>query len=293
MMESIHHTLRLYIPPSERSCVSPPFSCCRSTSAPFSTSLKPPWELPTEEEEEDATESEKPSFHLADFSEILQVLDDFCEIRQLAEVLRLHVHCQAVVDMRNQQGVKVKPCCRGFGFNHDSFPKSRYEVLKNSRAKGEVYTSSRITVRLPPEVAKADGDTSMETEEITLQPNHRRSSKGPRTPSHDFTFAKSISPVLAPLLKSGPCPLSLTEQLEEFTSEGHNPSTNPHRDRSSVQHTGHPERIPTVMEHGGENASQQNLELIEQDLTCTSEISPLLASGKNVKLPLIYLCHYL
>lgn len=520
-MESIHNTLRLYMPLSEKSCVSPPLSRCRGTDSSFSASLKPPRELPKkgeEEEEEDCTtESEKPSFHLADFREILQVLDDFCEIRQLAEVLRLHFHCQAVVDMGNRQGVKVKPCCHGFGFNHDSFPKSRFQVLKNRRAKGGVYTNNRITVRLPPvpskisssfgvqdsqiicrslsrkrrtirgpaelqpswnartdfpfkkdlssrkgssiilesslpdsdtdqseydnekysssgnlenvritkdddrcaptakkiqpggdrdwaktageekhsslwmkeekgnkavaqrlmgkieelegiihqvrlssdwmdgggdgrdeahcimngdaqrdnltcrkmffqntrysdderhlkefqvlgealnrslrqvlkmEAAKAERDSSIKTEEITLKPNQSRSTKRPLTHSHDFTFAKNISPVLAPLLTSSPCSLKPTEQLEKPTSESHNPSTNSNRDSSLSQHTEHPERVPTVLEHGRERASQENLELSEQDQTsrCTSEIGDLLCSGNNAKLSFIYLSPYL
>lgn len=468
-MESIHNTLRLYIPLSERSRVSPPLSRCRGTDTPFSASQRPTWELP-EEEEECTTESEKPSVHLADLRAILQVLDDFCEIRQLAELLRLHFHCQAVVDMGNRQGVKVKPCWGGFGFNHDSFPKSRFQLLKNRRAKGRVYTNNRITVRLPPvpsqtsypfgvrdsqiicrslsrkrrtirrppelqpswkartdfpfkkdlssgsgssiilesslpdsdtdqseydnekysssgnlenvrikkkatvqrlmgkieeiegiirqvrlsscwmdeggdgkdearivvdgdahrdnpkcrkmffqntgysddechlrefqvlgealsrslrqvlkmEAAKADRDPSIETEETTLKPNHSRSTKRPLTHSQDFTFAESISPVLAPLLTSSVCSLSPTEQLERSTSECHKPSTNSDRDSSLSQHTGHPERIPIILEHGRERSSQENLDLSEQDQTgrCTSEFGDLLSPGNNAKLML-------
>lgn len=141
-MESIHNNLRLYIPLSERNCVSSPLSCCRGTDSAFSASLKPPRGPPEEE-----VEAEKPPFHLAGFREILQVLDDFCEIRLLAEALRLHFHCRAVVDMGHQQGVNVKPRCHGFGFDHDGLPKSTF--LKNRRAKGGVYTNNRIPVRLP------------------------------------------------------------------------------------------------------------------------------------------------
>lgn len=500
-MESSHSTLRLSIPLSERSCVSPALSRCRGTDSPFSAPLKPPQELPKEEEEEGTAESEKPSFQLADFREILQVLDDFCEIRQLAEVLRLHFHCQAVVDMGDQQGVKVKPCSRGFGFNHDSIPKSRFQVLKNRRAKGSVYTDNRITVRLPPVSVRdsqifcrslsrksrtirgppelqpswnartdfpfkkdlssrngpsiilvsslpdsdtdqsdydnekysssgnsedmritkddnrcaptakkiqpgGDGDwaktageekhsslwmkeekgnkaaaqrlmgkmeelegiihqvrlssdwmdeggdgrdeahfimdedaqrdnlksskmffqntrysddeshlkefqvlgealsqslhqvlktEAANAEEIALKPNHSRSTKRPLTHSHDYTFAESFSPVLAPLLTSSPSSLSPTEQLEKSTFKGYNPSTNSDGDSSSSQHIGHPERLPPVLEHGRERASKENLELSDQDQTCrcTSEIGDLLCSGNNTKLPYIYLSHYL
>lgn len=507
-MESIHNTLRLYIPLSERSCVSPPLSCCRATDSPFGASLKPPQELPEEEKEEGTTESEKPSFRLGDFREILQVLDDFCEIRQLAEVLQLHLHCQAVVDMGNGQGVQVKPRCHGFGFNHATFPKSRFQVLRNRRAKGRVHTNHRITVRPPPVPLKTsspfgvresqiiykslsrkrkttrgppdlqpswkartdfpfkkdlssrngssiilkcslpDSDTdqseydkeknsssgnlenmritkaedrrgqtakkiqpgsdedwekpageekhsslwmkekkgnkaavqrlmgkieelegiihqvrlssdwmdeggdsrdeapfimngdaqrddlkcskmffqntgysdderhlqefqvlgealsrslrqvlkmeaSIETEKITLNPNHSRSTKRPLTFTHDLTFAGSISPTLAPLLTSSPCSLSPTERLEKSTFEGHKPSTNSDRESSLSQHTGHFERIPTVLEHGRGRASLENLELSEHHQTsrCTSEIGDLLCSGKNAKLPFIYLSH--
>lgn len=507
MMESIHNTLGLYISLNERSCASPPLSRCRGTDSPFSTSLKSLLELPEDEEEEGqhqgTTESEKPSFHLADFREILQVLDDFCEIRQLAEVLRLHFHCQAVVDMGNQQAGKMKPCCHGFGFKPDSFPKSRFQVLKNRRAKERVYTNNRITVRLPTvpsktsspvgvcdsqiicrslstktrtirgppelqpswksrtdfpfqkdlssrsgstiildyslpdsdtdqseynnekysssgnlenmrisedndrhaskarktqpkrdgaktageekrsclgmkeekgnkaaahrligkmekqegvmqqvrlgsdwmdedggdeahfimegdaqednlkrrkmffqntgysdderhleefqvlgealsrslrqvlkmEAAKADRSPSIETEKMTL-PDHSGSTKRPLTHSHDFTDAESISLVLAPLLTSSPCSLGPNEKLEQSTSESLSPSTNSDRDSSLSQHTGHLERAPRVLEHGRERASQENLELREQDQTsrCTSEIGDLLCSGNKAKL---------
>lgn len=508
-MESIHNTLRLHIPLSERSWVSPPLSPCRGTDSPFSAPLKP---LPEEEgEEEGTTESEKPSFHLAYFREILQALEDFCEIRQLAEVLRLHFHCQAVVDMGNQQGVKVKPCCHGFGFNLDGFPKSRFQILKSRRAKGRVYTNNSRTVRLPPvpsrtstpfsvrhsqiicrslsrkrrtirgppelqpsweartdfpfkkdlssrtsssiileaslpdsdtdqseydnekylspgssekvritkdgerhvppakkkqpgdgdwskmareethsslwmkekmgnkvaalrlmgkiealegiihqvrlssdwvdgggdgrdeahfvvdgdaqpdnpkcrkmfyqntgysddehhlkefqvlgealsqslrrvlkmEAAHADSEPSIETEEVT----HSRSTKRPLTHPHDFTFAESTSPILAPLLTSSLCSLSPTEQLEKSTSEGHNGSTNSERDSSSSQHTGHPEHVLIGLERGREGASQENLELREQDQTSrgSNRTGDLLCSGNNAKLMLTLFIYF-
>lgn len=188
VMESIHNTLHLYNPLSERSC--------RGTDSSLSASLKPPRVLPEEEVEE-----EKPSFHLAGFREILQVLDDFCEIRQLAEVLRLHFHCRAVVDVGNQQGVKGKPCCRGFGFIHDGLPKSRCQVLKNRRAKGGVYTNNKIAVRLPPVPSKTSHPSGVRDLQIICRSLLRkgRTIRGPPElqPSWkartDFPFTKHLS----------------------------------------------------------------------------------------------------
>lgn len=163
-MESSRGTLRLDIPLNEMSCGSRSLSRHRGTDPPFRAPLKPPGELPKEEEEkeEGLRESEKPSFHLTDFREILQVLDDFCEIRRLTELLPLHVHRRAEVEMGNQQGVNVKPCSPGFSFNHDRFQKSRFQVLQ--RAEGTVPANNRIarsllmpskTIRGPPELQPA------------------------------------------------------------------------------------------------------------------------------------------
>lgn len=145
-MESRHGTLRLYIPLSKMSCVSRFLSQRTGTDPPFRASRNPPPEPPLEEEE-GTTESERPSFHLTDFREVLQVLDDFCEIRRLTELLQLRVHRHAVVEKENQQGVKVKPCCPGLGFNHDSFQKSRFQVPQKKRAEGRVSTNNRVAAR--------------------------------------------------------------------------------------------------------------------------------------------------
>lgn len=137
VVESSRGTLRLDIPLSEMSCVS------RSLSdPPFRAPLKTPGELAKEEEKEEGlTESEMPSFHLTDFREILQVLDDFCEIRRLTELLPLRVH-RGEVEMGNQQGVKEKPCSPGFSFNHDRFQKSGFQVPQT--AEGTVPANNRI-----------------------------------------------------------------------------------------------------------------------------------------------------
>lgn len=146
-MESSHGTLRLYIPLSKMNCVSRFLSHRTGTDPPFRASRNLPPEQPLEEE--GRTESKRPSFHLTDFREVLQVLDDFCEVRRLAELLRLHVHHHAVVEMENQQGVEVKPRCPGLGFNRDSFQKSGFHVPQKRRAEGRVSTNNRVAARFP------------------------------------------------------------------------------------------------------------------------------------------------
>lgn len=148
-MESSHGTLRLYAPLSKMSCVSRFLSHRTATGPPFRASRNLPPEPPLEEDEEGTTESERPSFHLSDFREVLQVLDDFCEIRRLTELLRLHVHRQAVVEMENQQGAEVKPCCPGLSFNRDSFQESGFQVPQKRRAEGRASTSNRVAARFP------------------------------------------------------------------------------------------------------------------------------------------------
>lgn len=130
-------TLRLGIPLSEMSCVSRFLSHRRGPDPPFRASGKPPGELPKEEdkEEEVATVSEKP-LDLTDFQEILQVLEDFCEIRRLTELLPLRVQRRAVVAMGNHHQPP------GSTFNHDRFQKSGFQVPQ--RAEGTVPTNSRI-----------------------------------------------------------------------------------------------------------------------------------------------------
>lgn len=129
-------SFRLDIPLSEMSCVSRSLS--RHREPPFSAPLKPPGELPKEEEEEGLRES---SFHLTDFQEILQVLDDFCEIRRLTELLPLRIHRGAVMEMGNQQGGEAKPCSPGFSFTRDRFQKSG--VQDPQRAEGTVPANNR------------------------------------------------------------------------------------------------------------------------------------------------------
>lgn len=171
VVESSRGALRLDIPLSEMSCVSRSLSHHRGTDPPFRAPLKTPGELP--EEEEGLRESEKPSFHLTDFREILQVLDDFCEIRRLTELLPLRVHSRAEAEMGNQQGVKVKPCSPGSSFHHDRFQKSRFQVPQRAEGTANnriarsllmpsktsslpICTSvSRRTIRGPPELQPA------------------------------------------------------------------------------------------------------------------------------------------
>lgn len=127
-MESSHDALGLRAPLSEGSCISPSLVRRRGTDSSIRDSRDPPEE---EEREAEATaESEKPPFHLTEFREILQVLDDFREIRQLMELLRPRFHRQAAVAMGNQQGVKTKPWCRGLGFNHS---RSKFQVPQKRR----------------------------------------------------------------------------------------------------------------------------------------------------------------
>lgn len=178
-MESSHDVLRSYVPLRERRCVSPTHSRFRGEDSPLMTSRKTPRKLPEEEgeEEEGMTESEKLSFHLTDFGEILQVLDDFCEIRRLTELLRLRFHRQAAVDMGNQQGVKVKPRCPGPHFNRDGFQKCRIQVpQKRMRAEGTLYSSNRMTARSNSRTSPPFGDSWVIS---TSASRKRRAIRGP------------------------------------------------------------------------------------------------------------------
>lgn len=228
-MESSRGTLRLDIPLSEMSCVSRSLSRHRGTDPPFRAPLKTPGELP--KEEEGLRESETPSFHLTDFREILQVLDDFREIRRLTELLPLRVHRRAEVEMGNQQGVKVKPCSSGFSFNRDRFQKSGFQVPQ--RAEGTVPANNGIARSLlmpsktpsPPQVIC----TSVSRRTIRGPPELQPAWKA-RT---DFPFKSDLSSKkgFSVILKS-----SLSDSdtdLSEYDNENYSSSGNLENGRST------------------------------------------------------------
>lgn len=158
-MENSHKTLRLYIPISEKCCVSPSLSHCRGPASPFKTSLKPQQGRTSRcEEEEGTAETDKQGqtdkFGLIDLRETLKALDDFSEIHWLTELLPLCLECQSFISMGNQQGMKIKPRCHGYDENRDALPKSpRFQIprKRRRRAEGLVYTdNSQHNLKMTP-----------------------------------------------------------------------------------------------------------------------------------------------
>lgn len=138
-MENTHKTLHLYVPISERSCVSPSLSHCRGPSPPFKAPLKTQLTSNCEEAEGPA---EKDKLGLADLKETLKALDNFSEI---LELLPSCLKCQDFMSMGNQQGTKIKPNCYGYSESRDALPKSpKFQIprKRRRRVEGLVYTGS-------------------------------------------------------------------------------------------------------------------------------------------------------
>ncbi|XP_051265966.1 uncharacterized protein LOC127368821 [Dicentrarchus labrax] len=145
-MENTHKTLRLYIPISESSCVSPSLSHCRGPASPSEAPLKPQQGLTSNCKEEGPAETVKQGqadkFGLTDLKKTLKALDDCSEIGWLTELLPLCLECQTFISMGNQQGTKIKPNCHGYEDNRDTLPKSpRFQIPRKRRRKleGHVY----------------------------------------------------------------------------------------------------------------------------------------------------------
>lgn len=168
-MENTHKTSRLYVPISERSCVSPSLFCCRGPAAPFKAPLKPQRGLTSNCKEEGPAAAVKrgqaDKFGLADFKKTLTALDDSSEIRWLTELLPLCLECQAFMSMGNQQGTKTKPNCHGYPDSRDTSPKSpRFQIprKRRRRADGLVYAGTSQhnfkmtagTPRVPPKARR-------------------------------------------------------------------------------------------------------------------------------------------
>lgn len=137
-MDNTYQTLRLYIPISERSCVSPPLA------APFRAPLKPGGGLIQRSRAEDPAEQDKCG--LTDLKETLKALDDSSElICWLTELLPLCSQGQAFMNMGNQQGAKMKLNSPSYaeGVCKDTLPKSpRFQIprKKRRRVEGTVYS---------------------------------------------------------------------------------------------------------------------------------------------------------
>ena len=138
-MESTHKTLHLYIPISERSCVSPSLSHCRGPSPPFEAPLKT--QLTSHREEAEGP-AEADKLGLADLKETLKALDNFSEILGL---LPSCLECQDFMSMGNQQGTKIKPNSYGYSESRDALPKSpKFQIprKRRRRVEGLVYAGS-------------------------------------------------------------------------------------------------------------------------------------------------------
>lgn len=142
-MENNHKNLHLYIPISERCCISPSLSYSRGPASPFRASLKPQRGLtPDWEEEESATGTEAQGqtdkFGLIDFREPLGGFNKCFEICWLKELLPLCLEYQSFMTMGNQQGIKIKTHCNGFDENGDALPKSpRFLIPRKRRRRAE------------------------------------------------------------------------------------------------------------------------------------------------------------
>lgn len=139
-MENNTKNLCLYIPISERCCVSSSLSYSRGPASPFRASLKPRRGLTPDWEEEVATGTEAQGqtdkFGLIDFREPLRGFNNCFEICWLKELLPLCLEYQSFMSMGNQQGIKIKTHCSGFDENGDALPKSPRFQIPQKRRKG-------------------------------------------------------------------------------------------------------------------------------------------------------------
>ncbi|TKS76307.1 hypothetical protein D9C73_009531 [Collichthys lucidus] len=209
-MENAHKTLHLYIPISERSCVSPPLSNYRSPASPFEAPVKPQQGLTSNCKEEGPAKTVKQGQgDRFDLKETLKVLDDSSEIPWLTELFPLCLECQAFMKMGNQQGTKMKPNDHGYAESRDTLPKSpRFQIplKRQRRTEGVVYTG-RVPQKAKLQKTSAPAFREQDLEEDWHTPEGRRKRvmgkvslldevkpvwrlKQPDASSENFTFSK-------------------------------------------------------------------------------------------------------
>ncbi|KAM7367673.1 hypothetical protein PAMP_013957 [Pampus punctatissimus] len=148
-MKGTHTTLRLYIPVSERTCVSPSLSLCRGPAIPSNAPLDYHQGL-TKCKEEGPAETVKlgraDKYGLTDFKETLKALDDSSEIHWLfTEFLLLCLECQAFMSMGNQQGIRIKSNFHSSAESWNTLPKSPRNQIprkRRRRVEGLVYSGT-------------------------------------------------------------------------------------------------------------------------------------------------------
>ncbi|XP_026175334.1 formin isoform X1 [Mastacembelus armatus] len=157
-MEGGHATLHLYMPISERSCVSPCLSSCRGPSFPSKAPLSFQPRLNSNCKEEGSPETVKQGQEdKFNFTETLKALDDSCKSCWLTELLPFCSQCQALMNMGNQLGTKLKENFHSYAESSDTFQKSPRTLIprmRRSRAGKKVYTGSfqhnlKMTSRTP------------------------------------------------------------------------------------------------------------------------------------------------
>ncbi|KAM7395126.1 hypothetical protein PAMA_006735 [Pampus argenteus] len=148
-MKDTHTTLSLYIPVSERTCVSPSLSLCRGPASPSNAPLDYHPGL-TKCKEEGPAETVKlgraDKYGLTDFKETLKALGDSSEIHWLfTEFLLLCLECQAFMSMGNHQGIRIKSNLHSTAESWNTLPKSpRKQIprIRRRRVEGLVYSET-------------------------------------------------------------------------------------------------------------------------------------------------------
>ncbi|KAK1889204.1 Methionine synthase [Dissostichus eleginoides] len=137
-MESTRTTLNLFIPISERSCMSLSLSHCRGPAAPFKAHLKHQGGLTLNCREEGPVDTAKQG----QADKFSKALDDF----------PLCLECQTFMNMGNQHGTRLNfPGC-----SEDAFPKSpRLQIPRKRRRRVEGFGGFEHNLKITPGTPQA------------------------------------------------------------------------------------------------------------------------------------------